>query len=602
MQRSGRAAGESVVLLGGGALPEAPTPEAIAYFAQNRGLPKEEASEAVPAIPVVPPRQLLEVARLAQFCLNAVLQGYDLREDYSRRQAQVMTLFEVASDLHQSSSSHELQALALNTLGVLYDVPSAVILFREANGEGFRAHTAMGSLEKSLLSWRIPADAHPLQALGDSPGRTLRLDDLMTLRKLGLPETVERAILFPLVGQEHLLGFVTVINVDVSAEEEQLIRGFTIQLALAVENQRLHADIASKMAELRAVQALSRQFLSCLEPDVLFQAILDEARKITGAQRGSLMVAEHGGGELVVRAVTGINEKVVQQLRVRPGDGVSGRVFATGEPILVQNIENDSRFGRRNRPRYSTKSFVSIPIAMDHRVIGVLNLADKVTGEIFAEEDLRVLEGVAVQATIAIERSSYYQQSQELRKISITDPLTGLLNRRYFQERLTEEVDRATRHGHPLSLIMIDIDHFKAYNDGNGHPAGDKALMLTGRALRGSIRGIDVVSRFGGEEFAVILPETRKTEAEEIGERIRREVEGLYFPGEESLPLGRLTVSLGVAGFPEDAGDLKNLIQRADQALYQAKDQGRNRIVVYGVAELAAPPSADARAAWTKML
>jgi diguanylate cyclase (GGDEF)-like protein len=235
-------------------------------------------------------------------------------------------------------------------------------------------------------------------------------------------------------------------------------------------------------------------------------------------------------------------------------------------------------------------------------VIGVLNLSDKLTGEIFAEEDLRVLEGVAVQATIAIERSSYYQQSQELRKISITDSLTGLLNRRYFQERLAEEVDRATRHGHPLSLIMIDIDHFKAYNDANGHPAGDKALMLVGRALRGSIRAIDVVSRFGGEEFAVILPETQKEKAEEIGERIRREVEGLYFAGEESLPLGRLTVSLGVAGFPEDAGDLKSLIQKSDQALYLAKDQGRNRIVTYGAAEPAALAAVANAATWTKVL
>jgi PleD family two-component response regulator len=125
---------------------------------------------------------------------------------------------------------------------------------------------------------------------------------------------------------------------------------------------------------------------------------------------------------------------------------------------------------------------------MDQRVVGVLNLSDKLTGEIFAEADLRLLESLALQATIAIERSSYYQQSQELRKISITDSLTGLLNRRYFQERLAEEVDRAARHGHSLSLIMIDIDHFKAYNDANGHPAGDKALVLTGRALRGAIR------------------------------------------------------------------------------------------------------------------
>lgn len=600
--RSSGSGGEGVTLLGGGCFPEDPSAESIAALGRSTGLASPALAAFASSLPVVAPRRLVELGRLSQLSLEIALQGYSLREEYGRRQAQVLTLFDVASDLHHSASSHELQALALNTLGVLYDVPSAAILFREAGGEGFRAHTAMGVLEKQLLAWRAPADAPALEGLTTSAARAVRVDDLMALRKLGVPEAVERVTLFALTGRAGLLGVLAVANVDVSPEEEHLIRGFALQLSLAVENQRLQADVVSKLTELRAVQTLSRQFLTCLEPEVLFQAILDEARKITGAQRGSLMVAAHGDGELLVKAVTGINEKVVQKLRVRPGDGVAGRVFSTGEPILVKNIENDPRFGRKNRPRHSTKSFVSLPITMDRRVIGVLNLSDKLTGDIFAEEDLRILEGIAVQATIAIERSSYYQQSQELRKISITDPLTGLLNRRYFQERLVEEVDRATRHGHPLSLIMIDIDHFKSYNDANGHPAGDKALMLTGRSLRGSIRAIDVVSRFGGEEFAVILPETRKQEAVEIGERIRREVESLYYPGEESLPSGCLTISLGLAGFPEDARDLKGLIQRADQALYMAKDQGRNRLVVFGGAQPATSEMPRPAEAWTRML
>lgn len=603
VQRSNGAGEEPLTLLGGGSLPEEPTPEALEALARAMGLPPERIASLAPSLPVTSPRRLVELGRLAQLCLRSAVQGHTLREDYAHRQAQVMTLFEVASDLHHSASSHELQALALNTLGVLYDVPSAAVLFRDAHGESYRAHTAMGALEKALLAWRISAGAEPMELLAASPGRAVRIDDVVALSKLGLPDAVDRVTLFALTGRAGLMGLLAIANADLSAEDEQLIRGFSIQLSLAVENHRLRADITSKMAELSAVQTLSRQFLSCLEPDTLFQAILDEARKITGAQRGSLMLAEQGDGGLQVKAVTGINEKVVQKLRVRPGDGVAGRVFSTGEPILVKNIEHDPRFGRKNRPRHSTKSFVSVPIAMDQRVIGVLNLSDKITGEIFAEEDLRVLEGVAVQATIAIERSSYYQQSQELRKISITDSLTGLLNRRYFQERLAEEVDRAVRHGHPLSLIMIDIDHFKNYNDANGHPAGDKALVLVGRSLRGSVRGIDVVSRFGGEEFAVILPETRKQEAREIGERIRREVEALYFPGEESLPGGRLTISLGVAGFPEDARDLKSLIQRSDQALYAAKDQGRNRIVVYGAPEAPLPAvQPPAAGAWTRIL
>jgi diguanylate cyclase (GGDEF)-like protein len=238
---------------------------------------------------------------------------------------------------------------------------------------------------------------------------------------------------------------------------------------------------------------------------------------------------------------------------------------------------------------------------MGGRVVGVLNLSDKVSGEIFSAEDLRMLQAVATQATIAIDRSNYYAQSQELRRISITDSLTGLLNRRYFQERLAEEVDRSTRHSKPLSLMMIDADHFKQYNDNNGHPAGDKALVMIARCLRDGVRAIDVVSRFGGEEFAVILPETRKDEALEIGERLRQGVESVYFPGEESLPGGCLTVSIGVASFADDARDLKSLIQRADRALYQAKARGRNTIVPYG-GQRHDQELSPASQSWTKLL
>ncbi|MBE0618120.1 MAG: diguanylate cyclase [Proteobacteria bacterium] len=607
------ARGEDVLLFrcpGGGLVFAAPVRFASAAGAPELILvggpaqPPAQAS-AAPApgapspLPVLEPRRLLEVARLAQWTLRVVVQGNRQRAEHGRRQSQVMTLFDVVADLTQAASGHEVFALALNTLGVLFEVGDAALFLYDPGAEAYRMHTAMGGLEKTLASWTFAPD-DPLRERLSRPGGAARFDDVHDLARLGLPEEVESLSLFALRGTPEPLGLLALLNTSLSPQDEQIVRGFAGQLSLTLENRRLREALGGKSVELQSVQETSRRFLTCLQPEDLFPAILEEARKITGAQKGSLMVASNGGGELRVKSVTGLHQRVVETLRIASGKGIAGRVFASGEAMVVTNLEKDGRFQRKNRARYTTKSFLSLPISLEGRTIGVLNLADKITGAVFSEEDLRLLQTMAAQATIAIERATYYAQSLELRKISITDPLTGLLNRRYFQERLAEEVDRATRHGHSLSLIMIDIDHFKAYNDANGHPAGDRALVLVGRALRASIRTIDVVSRFGGEEFAVILPETRPEGSLEIGERIRREIESLYFAGEEALPSGRLTISLGVAGFPEDAQDMKGLIQRADRALYHAKAQGRNRMVSYtGPAPCGIQTPA---AAWTKVL
>ncbi|MGH7273337.1 MAG: GGDEF domain-containing protein, partial [Nitrospiria bacterium] len=211
-----------------------------------------------------------------------------------------------------------------------------------------------------------------------------------------------------------------------------------------------------------------------------------------------------------------------------------------------------------------------------------LNIADKISGEAFTETDRQLLNAIATYAMVAIERSEFYRRSEELKKISITDSLTGLLNRRYFQERLAEELERSKRHKLPLSLIIMDIDDFKHFNDRYGHLAGDEALRTAARSLRNSIRTIDVAARYGGEEFTVILPQTTKQDAMVIAERFCREIENVNFHPEtfQQAPT-KLTVSLGLASYPDDATQLHDLIKLADTALYAAKAKGKNRVVVY---------------------
>jgi len=241
--------------------------------------------------------------------------------------------------------------------------------------------------------------------------------------------------------------------------------------------------------------------------------------------------------------------------------------------------------GRKPAPaerHYKTNSFISYPITIGGRKVGVLNVTDKSGGGTYDEVDLSLLEIIGPQVALALERAEWQERATEFQLMSFTDSLTTLPNRRYLEERLAEELSRSKRYDYPMSFLMIDIDDFKAYNDKNGHQAGDLALQITAHCLKGALRSADVASRYGGEEFCILLPQTGIAEAGAIADRIRHRVRTMHFPHGKTQPLGRVTISIGVSTFSQMVNTSENIIAAADRALYQAKHMGKDRIVFYG--------------------
>lgn len=497
---------------------------------------------------------------------------------FEKRFYQMKSVFNVTSGFLQPVSQKDAYELALKTLGILFDVESASIAVRERE-TSFRTCAAFGRRWDELHSLVIPGSVEIVNRV-TTTGRPEGCTDRDVLRKLDVPEGVHSIHLFPLKREGETFSLLVIFNTTLEEDDAKLISALCRQLSVFMENISLKEDKARRLRVQSALYAASGAFTSMLEPEALYDMVLNKSIELVGAEQGSLMILDEKEMALAVKATRGFNKAIVEDLRVRIGEGISGGVAERGTPLVVNDIE-ESPVPRKNRSRYKTKSFASIPLNVNSRTIGVLNISDKITGEIFSAEDRDLLLSFASYASIALDRGAYYKMSEELRSISITDHLTGLLNRRYLQDRLLEETERARRHKEPLTVFMIDIDGFKSFNDRYGHPAGDQILKTVAHAIQEEVRTIDVVARYGGEEFTVILPTTSKAASMIIAERIRKGIEDTPYWGPK-IPTGeKVTISLGIATYPEDADSMETLIERADTALYMAKTGGKNRVASY---------------------
>ena len=328
----------------------------------------------------------------------------------------------------------------------------------------------------------------------------------------------------------------------------------------------------------RTVDSISRRLTRALADTTGLAAVgevlLRHVVQAVPSGMASLAVAA-ADGDLSIVATHGYPRALVEHLRIPAGSGVIGAVHVTRMPLVIPDVAAAPGLDR-HRSRYRTSSFAAVPIVAGAESLGVVSLTDRLTPGPYTPDDLAALAVLLAPAALALGRERVWREAQAYAQAAVIDPVSGLFNRRYFQARLDEELHRAVRQLTSVALLMVDLDGFKSVNDRFGHVAGDLVIRDISEILRRSVRIFDVCTRFGGEEFAVMMPGGTIESAGTIAERIRQRVEA-YRRSEPELSDLHVTASIGVAVSPPGL-TARELIERADRALYQAKRQGKNQV------------------------
>lgn len=380
----------------------------------------------------------------------------------------------------------------------------------------------------------------------------------------------------------NLLAKITDLEVNIIDTDRELVwaqQELDLKKELEEKTQiieRTNQELQKALSELAMLFDINQTINSTIELDDVLEKMSSQVADVLAIEEFAVFLVDEASARIRVSATYGLPSSVdLKQVEFGIGEGVCGQVIASKQMIYIKDVANDKRFLHFKGRHQTTGSFLCVPIQFMNQVTGALSFG-RSDLDAFSSEEIQLLRSVANQAGIAIGNAQMFHKTREL---SIHDELTSIYNRRFMRSRLDMEWSRSRRFDQPLSLLMMDIDNFKQLNDTYGHPFGDGVLKKIAKILLRSVRRVDTVARYGGEEFLVLLPKTAKQKAVEVAEKLRRAIERQLFAtadGDKQVPV---TLSIGVATFPVDATTKEQLIDLADQALYQAKSRGRNRVV-----------------------
>ena len=361
---------------------------------------------------------------------------------------------------------------------------------------------------------------------------------------------------------DHDLAFA--IQGDLTASAETLTQwSFILGYALRAARAR---DTAMRTERfLIRGYAMARRLSRVSDVDSVAQSVVTHAARLLDAGRVSLALYSNADACLMIAATYGYPATSVADVRISSGDWVVGHVYATSRPVVVDDataLADPVHFDR-----YHSCSFAAVPVVAGGETIGVLSVTDKRDDLPFANEDVVALRAIGVLAGSALAAARIEGEAARLAHAATTDSLTGLLNRTYLDGRLHQEIERAKREHASLALLIADIDDFKSINDRWGHQVGDSVLEAVGQVIRSAVRVFDVCARYGGDEFAIVMPNSDEASAMACAERIRRLLAGYRSDDADGA---RVTMSIGLAVF-ESGDSASDLIARADRAMYQVK-------------------------------
>ncbi len=371
-------------------------------------------------------------------------------------------------------------------------------------------------------------------------------------------------VLFKILSLWILAVCMGIVVTELKNSKSKLLRMFDIL------NQRT-SELEKSQAQIETIYETSRTLVEKLNRDEVVEEILNIVQKILGYNFFSLFILKDANSVSLLGEIKDGEKIKYTEPKVETRKKVTGGVVIWGKPVRIFDVTKEPDYDINPD---GIKSFLAVPMLSRGKVIGVMEACSTRAGA-FLEQDERIFSILAGSSALAIENALLHQMTEEL---TIVDELTGLYNYRYFTRKLRTELKRAQRYEHPLSVIMVDIDWFKRCNDTYGHLFGNMVLQELALRIKESVRDVDLVCRYGGEEFVVILPLTKKADAQMIGERIRQRVERDEFGNNRESSKVKITVSLGVASYPENGLTAKELIGKMDQALYLAKGHGKNLV------------------------
>lgn len=332
-------------------------------------------------------------------------------------------------------------------------------------------------------------------------------------------------------------------------------------------NKNFLQGFEHKIAHYKILNDIIFSLNATLDLTTIIDFVMKKLQKIFGEHKYIIRLLEDD--KMVVKK--SYNYEKTQDYKITEAKDLDKWLIETRLPLLVEDMKKEVRFQNGD-----IRSFMAVPILKREKIIGIIKVEDTQNANIFSQSDLRLLIIISNLFSIIIQNAYFYLQIQ---KLAITDGLTQTYVHTYFHERLEADLERIKNNKLNLSLLLIDIDHFKQCNDKYGHLAGDIILERISRILKESIRTIDMLSRYGGEEFAIYLLETNKQGALTMAERLREKIEKSYFNIDAKEI--KVTISIGVSGYPIDAQTKNELIEKADIALYEAKQQGRNKVIEF---------------------